>query len=98
MESLVERFNKYCALIERLKVNYKIDLLNESANMYLLMAHMTMKKFSSQVRNMFYLITNENNPIFKQIGNKLNILCIRLMKTQVSKKDDTTVCFSTQDK
>ena len=96
IESLVESFIKYRALIEKLKVNYKIDLLNESANMHLLMAHMTMKKFSSQVQNMFYLVTNENYPTFKQIEEKLNILCIRLMKTQVSKKDDKTVCFSTQ--
>ena len=45
---------------------------SDTKPVHLLMAHMTMKKFSSQVQNMFYLVTNENYPTFTQMF-KLNV-------------------------
>ena len=83
-----DHFNSYFVLIDKLKNNHKIDLLNDASGVDTVLAHLTFKKFPQNVKNVLMQICDSHYPTFQKLIDKLPTAIERISKSKCTGVDE----------
>ena len=82
-----ENFNNYNILIDKLKTNYSIDLLDNDSGVHRVISHLTFKKFPNSIKNIMLQLCSTHYPTYEELKKYVPIAVDRIKKFQNSEND-----------